>query len=68
MENLGLQDVGHASVTAGSGAVRMPHLLKEVFKGIVRAISAHLFQKTFLDEEKTTQRRQKQKGGSRKKK
>jgi len=38
---------------------------KEVLKGIVRAMSAHLFQKTFLDKEKTTRRRQKQ-GGSHK--
>ena len=40
-------------------------LLKEVVKGIVRAISAHLFRKTFLDKEKTTRRRRKQ-GGSHK--
>lgn len=40
---------------------------KEVLKGITRAMSAHLFQKTFLDEEKTTRSRSKQKGGSRKK-
>ena len=40
---------------------------KEVLKGIVRAISAHLFRKTFLDKEKTTRRRDKQ-GGSRKNK
>lgn len=40
--------------------------LKEVLKGIVRAISAYLFQKTFLNKEKTTQGRDKQKGGSRK--
>jgi len=39
-------------------------LLKEVSKGIVRAISAHVFRKTFLDKEKTTRRRSKQKGGS----
>ena len=32
---------------------------KEVLKGIVRAISAHLFRKTFLDKEKTTRRRSK---------
>ena len=38
---------------------------KEVLKGIVRAISAHLFRKNFLDKEKTTRRRDKQ-GGSRK--
>ena len=40
-------------------------LIKEVIKGIVRAISAHLFQKAFFDKEKTTRRRQKQ-GGSHK--
>ena len=40
-------------------------LPKEVVKGIVRAIRAHLFRKTFLDKEKTTRRRDKQ-GGSRK--
>lgn len=39
---------------------------KEVLKGITRAISAYLFQKTFLDEKKTTLRRRKQKGGSHK--
>jgi len=39
-------------------------LLKEVIKGIIRAISAHLFRKNFLDKEKTTRRRRKQ-GGSR---
>ncbi len=38
--------------------------LKEALKGITRAVSAHLFQKTFLDEKKTTPRRSKQKGGS----
>ena len=41
--------------------------LKEVLKGVVRAISAYIFQKTFLNKEKTTQRRNKQKGGSLKK-
>ena len=41
--------------------------LKEVLKGVVRAISAYVFQKTFLNKEKTTQRRNKQKGGSLKK-
>lgn len=40
-------------------------LLKEVIKGIVRAISAHLFQKIFFNKAKTTRRRQKQ-GGSHK--
>lgn len=42
----------------------LSEFVKEVLKGIVRAISAHLFQKTFLNKEKTTRRRQKQKGGS----
>lgn len=40
-------------------------LLKEALKGITRAISAHVFRKAFLDE-KTTQGRDKRKGGSRK--
>ena len=34
--------------------------LKEVLKGIVCAISVYLFQKTFLNNEKTTRRRSKQ--------
>lgn len=37
--------------------------LKEVLKGIIQAISAHLFRHTFLDKKKTTLRRQKVKGG-----
>lgn len=41
-------------------------ICKEVLKGVVRAISAYLFRKTFLDKEKTTRRRDKQKGGSQK--
>jgi len=41
-------------------------LLREVVKGIVRAITAHLFQKLILDKAKTTQRRDKHKGGSHK--
>jgi len=41
-----------------------PEFLKEVLKGVVRAISAYVFQKTFLNKEKTTPRRHKQKGGS----
>ena len=41
--------------------------LKEVLKGIVRAISAYLFHKTFLNKEKTTLSRCKHKGGSRNK-
>ncbi len=40
--------------------------LKEALKGIMRAVSAHLFQKNFLDKEKTTRSRSKQKGGLRK--
>jgi hypothetical protein len=40
--------------------------LKEVLMGIVREVSAHLFRKILLDKEKTTPRRRKQKGGSRK--
>lgn len=40
--------------------------LKEALKGVTRAISAYLFQKTFLDKKKATPRRRKQKGGSRK--
>ncbi|WP_165589601.1 hypothetical protein [Lederbergia galactosidilytica] len=37
--------------------------LKGILKGIVRAFSAHFFKKTFLEKEKTTRRRRKQKGG-----
>ena len=40
--------------------------VKEVLKGIVRAISAYIFRKTFLHKEKSTQRRIKHKGGNRK--
>ncbi|GIN71545.1 hypothetical protein J14TS2_20200 [Bacillus sp. J14TS2] len=39
---------------------------REVLKGIVRVVSAHFFKKAFLENEKTTRRRHKQKGGSRK--
>ena len=42
--------------------------VREVIKGIIRAISAHLFEKNFLRREKTTQRRRKHKGGSQKNK
>lgn len=41
--------------------------LKEVLKGIVREGSAHLFRRNLLDNQKTTPRRSKQKGGSHKK-
>lgn len=43
-------------------------VVKEIRNGIIRALSAHFFQKVFLDEKKTTQRRDKQKGGLRRKK
>ncbi|MFD0942908.1 hypothetical protein [Savagea faecisuis] len=38
--------------------------LKEALKGMTRAVSAHLFQKAFLDKKKATPRRRKHKGGS----
>ena len=41
--------------------------LREVLKGIVREISAHFFRKNILENKKTTPRRSKQKGGSRRK-
>lgn len=41
--------------------------VREVLKGVVRAISAHLFKRAFLKQKKTTPRRRKVKGGSRKK-
>ncbi|MFD1206238.1 hypothetical protein ACFQ38_14155 [Sporosarcina contaminans] len=41
--------------------------LKEVLKGIVRGATAHIFQKEFLGDKKTTLCRRKQKGGFRKK-
>ncbi|WP_195892123.1 hypothetical protein [Bacillus niameyensis] len=41
--------------------------LREVLKGIVRALSAHFFQRNILEHKKTTQRRRKLKGGFRKK-
>lgn len=40
--------------------------LREVLKGLVRAISAHFFQTIFLKNRKTTLCRRNQKGGSRK--
>lgn len=65
----GLHDVGHASVATGRSVLRMRspmdtffEIIKEVLKGIVGAISAHLFQKTFLNKKKTTRCRQKQGG------
>jgi hypothetical protein len=41
--------------------------LREVLKGIVRELSAYLFRKGLLENEKTTPRRRKQKDGSREK-
>lgn len=41
--------------------------LREVLKGMVRGISAYLFQTHFLENKKTTLRRRKHKGGSHKK-
>ena len=41
-------------------------LVREISKGIVREIAAHVFRKNVLDNKKTTPRRRKQKGGSRK--
>jgi len=40
--------------------------LKDVFRGSIRAVSAFVFQKLLFKNEKTTRRRQKQKGGTRK--
>ncbi|MBW8351422.1 hypothetical protein K0H71_18555 [Bacillus sp. IITD106] len=40
--------------------------LREILKGIVRALSAHFFRKYILEHKKTTPRRRKQKGGSQK--
>jgi hypothetical protein len=42
-------------------------ILREVLKGIVREISAYFFRKNVLENEKTTPRRRKHKGGSHKK-
>ncbi|CAM3187775.1 hypothetical protein FITA111629_08790 [Filibacter tadaridae] len=42
-------------------------ILKEVLKGIVRETSAIFYRKNVLEKKKTTHRRQKQKGGSRRK-
>ena len=40
--------------------------VKEMLKGIVRAIITYIFRKTFLDKEKSTRHRDKQQGGNRK--
>ncbi|MEH7883836.1 hypothetical protein V7654_05880 [Bacillus sp. JJ1609] len=39
-------------------------LLKEVLKGVVREVSAHIFRKNVLEKLKTTRSRHKQRGGS----
>ncbi|MFS0774837.1 hypothetical protein ABC255_02195 [Neobacillus sp. 3P2-tot-E-2] len=39
-------------------------ILREVLKGIVREVTAYSFRKNVLENEKTTLRRRKQKGGS----
>jgi hypothetical protein len=41
-------------------------IIREIFKGIVREITAHFFRKKVLEYKKTTLRRRKLKGGSRK--
>jgi hypothetical protein len=41
-------------------------ILREVLKGVMREVSAYFFWKTVLEHKKTTLRRTKQKGGSRK--
>lgn len=38
-------------------------VMREILKGIVREIAAHVFRKNVLDNKKTTPRRSKQKGG-----
>jgi len=43
-------------------------LLKDVFRGAVRAISSYVFHKFLFKNEKTTRRRSKQMGGSHKNK
>ncbi|WP_179151844.1 hypothetical protein [Oceanobacillus senegalensis] len=42
-------------------------IIREIWKGIVREVAAHVFRKNVLDNKKTTPRRRKHKGGSRKK-
>jgi hypothetical protein len=39
--------------------------MREILKGIVRAVAAYAFRKNVLDNKKTTLRRHKLKGGSR---
>lgn len=42
-------------------------IIREILKGIVREVTAHVFRKNVLDNKKTTLRRRKQKGGSQRK-
>ena len=41
-------------------------VLREILKGILRELGAYFFRKNVLENEKTTPRRRKQKGGSHK--
>jgi hypothetical protein len=38
--------------------------IREILKGVVREVAAHVFRKNVLDNKKTTLRRHKQRGGS----
>lgn len=40
-------------------------VVREILKGVVREVSANVFRKIVLDNKKTTPRRRKHKGGSR---
>lgn len=42
-------------------------IIREILKGIVREVTAHVFRKNVFDNKKTTLRRRKQKGGSQRK-
>ena len=39
-------------------------IIREILKGIVREVAAHVFRKNVLDNKKTTPRRRKHRGGS----
>jgi hypothetical protein len=57
----------HTSFQCGKGVIIMEtflELVREVLKGMVREVTAYLFRKNVLENEKTTQRRRKHKGGS----
>ena len=58
----------HASFRFGKEVIIMETFLevvREILKGVVREVSANVFRKIVLDNKKTTPRRRKQKGGSR---